>query len=244
MLKEQQPVEFEIVPLVIDRVLSKEEVLQWNKKQIDEIFVIFDFCYKDHKFNVTRETILAFEQYQNSSELLKDILKRINRFSTDEDFNPKSFYMRMNTVLRMVKMSIVQKPELMSPVTVDRVRLKPEYKWIDVLYDSNGTPKGEIIEPETSLIAAPENALSRAQNDMAGALSNVANVYSMIAGSITLAEIQKLKTMDKINALKSLSYIHSSVGKFRGSVKFTKINITKGTKEELESAMMDFSDDE
>lgn len=229
---------------VEDKVMSREDVLGMDKQQMDEMFTILDFCYDPdtHKYKVTRETILALEQYQDSSNLLKDVLRRINRYSTDADFNPKSFYMRMNTVLRVVKLAVTKQPDILSPLTVSRVRLKPEYKWVDVLYDGNGGPRQNALVPDVSVL--PEgNPLSAAQVDMAGALSQVANVYKMIAGSITYEEILKLKTMDKINALKSLSYIHSSVGKFRGSVKFTKINITKGSKEELESAMLDFDDE-
>lgn len=228
-----------------DKVMSQQDILLMNKEQLDEIFNILDFCYdkETHKYKVTRETILALEQYQDNSELLRDILKRINRYSTDEDFNPKSFYMRMNTILRVLKLGINKQPDLLSPLTVSRVRLKPEYKWVDVLYDGNGAPRQNILIPETHVMPV-ESPINQAQADMASALTQVANVYTMIAGSITYEEIQKLKTMDKINALKSLSYIHSSVGKFRGSMKFTKINITKGNKEELESAMLDFSDDE
>lgn len=228
----------------VEKVMSQEDVLSMSKEQMDEIFTIMDFCYdKDsHKFKVSRETVLALEQYQEASPLLRDILKRINRYSTDEDFNPKSFYMRMNTVLRVLKLAVAKRPEIMSPLTVSRIRLKPEYKWVDVLYDGNGAPRQNALEPQTSILPAT-SPINQAQADMASALTQVANVYTMIAGSITYEEIQKLKTMDKINALKSLSYIHSSVGKFRGSMKFTKINITKGSKEELEAAMLDLDED-
>ena len=172
------------------------------------------------------------------------VLKRINRPSTMEGFKPKSFYMRMNTFQRMVKTAITQKPEILSPFTVQRVRMKPEYKWVDMLYDGNGQPRTEVLTPETNLLPTVDNPLSKSQLDMANAISDVANVYRMIAGSITYDEIKKLKPMEKINALKSLSYVHSSVGKFKPSMKFTKININKGSKEDLEAAILDFNDED
>lgn len=246
-LKKKEPVPLDPASIpditLRDHVMGINDVAAMSKEELDEMFTILDFCYNDkHKFSVSRETVLALEQYQENSAFLKEILRRIDRFTTDEDFNVKSFYMRMNTVLRVLKIQITRQPKLLSPLTISRIRLKPEYKWIDLLYDGNGDPKQDNLVPETRIVPS-ENPLSQSQLDLASSLSQVASVYSMIAGSITYEEIQKLKTMEKINSLKLLSYVHNSVGKFKGSMKFTKINITKGSKEELESAMLDFDED-
>lgn len=91
------------------------------------------------------------------------------------------------------------------------------------------------------IIVTPINA----SEVLVGAVNQVIGIYNKIAASITDDDIKKMKPNEKILALQKLSYLHSATKKMKPtSMKFLQINTDKKSAVELESALLNFNEDE
>ena len=119
-------------------------------------------------------------------------------------------------------------------------------------------PKVPIITSDEIVESVRENALILKQEEkpvvqtaqlspgdrLLATIEKVADVYDMVANSISQEEIDKMNVKDKINALKNLSYIHQTSKAFKPNVNFIKINSKTGSTEDLEQALLDFNEEE
>lgn len=217
-----------------------EEVLTWSIQEIEDYLMVLTECYSEGKLSITVEKIHFLEGKSKEYTVIDTIVKRINRPSDAIDFNYRSFAMRFSSTFRIVKKAIEKNPSLISPVTVGKLRFLPQFKWLDLLFDTNGAPSQFSRGNNSMQVIATITPAQR----LVDAMEHVANVYEMIGRSITLEDIQKLKTMDKINALKSLSYIHTSIGKFKPSKKFTEMKPESQSRESLEASLLDIGEEE
>lgn len=226
--------------------LKSAEIALWKPEIFEEYFIFTDFFYLEGRIKVSQETIRAAEQYADSSWFIDHMLQRINRPSDwvlwDDD--PKKAYQeafgRIMRNFSMVKKVIQQYPNLLNPLTVARQRQKPQWKWMDSIYDNEGRSKAPEPDSQEVSVIPSDSPISR----LAEAMGKVADVYDMLAGSISRKDIMSLSPKDRINALAKLSYIHTSLAKFKPSKTLNLINVQNGNKDELEAALMDFNNDE
>ena len=102
----------------------------------------------------------------------------------------------------------------------------------------NDTQK-QVALPD--VVVTPVNA----SEVLVGAVNKVIEVYNKIASSITDTDIKKMKPSEKILALQKLSYLHTATKKMRPtSLKFLQINTDKKSASELESAILNFDEEE
>ena len=230
--------------VIAGNLLKQTDVALWPLDRFQDYFLFADFFYVGGKIVVTRETVAAAEQYQDASNFMWEMLTRIDR-PLGEDWNMRQFYMRLSTILRTVKLTIEKYPDLISALTVQNNRNKVQYSWMNNLYDAGGKWKRPEIMPEVvpekSVAVLPEaTPVAR----LADAMGKVADVYYQLANSITIEEINAMSARDRIAALNKLSYIHTSMKKFKPSKVFVNINTNKEGKEKLEEALLNFDDDD
>lgn len=226
-----------------EKILNKEDVFKWSPLDFDEYFKIMDICYRGGKLAIDLNIVKAIEQYRGVSKMVDLILKCVNKPTSDPQFKLRSFFMRLNTFIRIVKQAIGDRPELVSPLTIERQMNKVEYDWMKKYYFDTGLKREIALVPVKTEIVQADGSAAGPQARLALAMGKVADVYEMIAGSITAAELKTLKPMDKINALKSLSYIHASVGKWKPGKGFKIANPSKASKEELEKELLNVNDE-
>lgn len=230
-------------PISIEGVMIREiDISKWNDLEFKEYFIFAEFFYKQGKIIATEETAQAAYQYAEASAFIGEMLTRINRpIIAGEEWNRRQFYMRLNSTLRTVNMYMKKHPEMLLQSIVIENRMKTHCQWMNDLYDAEGNVK-KVEEAPPMNLSVVEGV--QPASVLLEAMQRVANVYNALANSITEADIKKLDVKDRISALQKLSYIHTSAKKFKPNLKFTKINIKTGSKEELEEALLDFNNDD
>lgn len=228
-------------------LLREVEVASWDNEWFSEFFIFCEFFYNENgKIVVNNDTVTAAYQYRDSSWFLDEMLERIDRPVEDNvKWKPK-FYMRLNVLMRTVINGIKKKPEILSPVLVEKYRGKFQNDWMNKIYDGSGKPKTTVVEitPTAEKEIIPSQGDILPSQRLQEAMGKVADIYDMIAGTITMKDIKGMNVKDKINALNKLSYIHNTTKKFKPSMNFIKINTKTGSKEELEQALLTFDDEE
>lgn len=232
-------------------LMRTEEMDSWDDKKFSDFFVFQDFFYgKDGKIHATKEIVQAVQQYKLASPFIVEMLEKINvplDPKKPEEWNYRKFFMKLQVIIRVVKNRIKGKPGILLPSLVKAQLEKKHCEWMKEVYENDGTPK--LITALTNkkpkdLLILPDEEISPGQK-LINAIGKVADVYDMIAGSIKPEDIQRLDTKDKINALQKLSYLYSAMKKTPPkNLNFIKINTKTGGKEELESALLDFGNDE
>jgi len=230
----------------IKGVIIKElDINMWDDKTFSEFFLFSDFFFgEDGKLNVNPSTVGVAEQYQDSSLFIKEMLTRIDYPLTSEVvWNRRKFFMRLNVMFRMVKKAIEKRPELLLPSLVIKQFNKKQYRWMNNLYNPDGIVRMVTITEERRLARTSANEITPSER-LQEAMSKVADVYDMIAGTITEKEIKAMNVKDRINALNKLSYIHATQKKFKPNMNFIKINTKSGSAEQLENELLNFANDD
>lgn len=228
-------------------LLKQADVKVWTPAVFHEYFTFCDMFYHGGKILVTLEAVLAAEQYQDASRFIYEMLARIDRPTSMEEWDARSFYMRLNTLMRVVKQTIQKFPELLTPLTVDKQRIKPQYSWLDDIYADSGKvkqPEAVVEAPKVQTGLVAMSPLAPAQR-LADAMGKVADLYYAIAESITDDDIQSLSPEKKINALNKLSYVHANMKQKGLKVNFNFNKVTKGSSvEDMEAALLETDDNE
>lgn len=231
-------------------LIKQEDLDKWDEKKYKEFFLFIDFFYgKDGKLHATKEAVLAAQQYKMASPFFAEVLEKI-----DVPYNPKEpelwnyrkFFMKLQTYIRVIKNKIIKNPSVLLPSLAEEQLSKLHCAWMLPYYEKDGTPK-KIVTLTTKpkeLLTIDGSEISPGQK-LINAIGKVADVYDMIADSISYDDIQRLDTKDKINALQKLSYLYTAMKKTPPkNMNFIKINTKTGGKEELENALLDFGNDE
>lgn len=241
-------------PSLAGYLLRTDDIVKWNAETWNEYFQFSDFFYDAKgKIIVNQETVDAVEQYRTVSRFIDEMLVRIDR-PFDEDMDLKvwknQFFMRLNNLMRTVKVTIQKFPELLIPLVVEQQRSKVQFAWMNKIYNAEGKVINanvgggvpEILQGTDMEIIPPSDV--GASQRLLNAMDKVAEVYDNLANSITPKEIKSMNVKDRIAALQKLSYIHTANKKFKPNMNFIKINTNKGGREELEAALLDFGNEE
>lgn len=129
---------------------------------------------------------------------------------------------------------ITIKSEPVFTVDLEKEKEMRQKKFMDEHPNFNNKRK-HISLPD--VVVTPVNAAEV----LVGAINNVIGLYNKISESIDDVDIKKMPLKDKINALQKLSYIHTATKKFQPKMQFIKIDTTKASATDLESALLDFN---
>ena len=95
----------------------------------------------------------------------------------------------------------------------------------------------------TTLKEKSEVQLATAEVSLANSIAKTAKLFDTIIDSIDPSEINDMKVTEKINALKSLSFIYVQSNKLTPSkAVFQKINVFSAKVEDLEKGLLDFAE--
>ena len=227
-----------------------DDVELWDDKKFNDYYIFLDFLVgKDGKVHVTRDAVHAAQKFKLASPMISEILERIDvplNMRDPDVWNYRKFYMRLQTVIRIVNTRLKVKPSLLIPALVKRERVKAHCAWMNDFYDEENIPKQSLPAPKRRANSKPllvlEEDISPAQK-LINAIDKVANIYNLIADSIEQEDIDRLDVKDKINALQKLSYLYGAMKKTPPkNLKVININTKTGSKEELEEALLSLDD--
>lgn len=235
--------------------ISREDILKWDESKCHEVMLFCTFFYDEDtgKITPTRECLIAAEQYSDSSEVFKDMLAIINYPSSTEPFKKNKVYLKLLPIFRSFQLTIKKFPEKLLPTTVTTFWFKKQFEWLHDVYKEDGTvkPTPVVVTPiqeennnKNSKVVVLTSETYNASLRLQEATQKLIELYNGIVDSISIKEIQKLSAKDKILALNKLSFINTSVKKTKHTAKILNIDPTKATKEDLESNLLDFGEDE
>lgn len=236
-------------------MLRQADVAKWEYQKFIDFFTFLDRFYEfkgegDGKVSVTLLKIQQAELdlKENPEGSFAEFMWRINQWT--EPFDGaihKKFYIRVATLMRIVFQYCKKHPTVIGPEIQEFCKGKVQYQWILENYHVTKSNTGVEIVQE-SHIGYQGNSMNmgvssaKADEKMLNAIVKVADVFEMIAGSISKKEIEKMSITQKINSLQKLSFVQNLVKGFKpNSIVFKQMNINKAGKDELEQALLDFN---
>ena len=230
---------------------TKAELGNWPTQKF---FSFLDFCNHfmilekgGHRISITTEKIREMEKIMRGpTHPYQEFLFRINQFSTDPESTQRKFLYKHGAFMRNVLGYLKMNPAIITEEMRAIIEPNNRFNWCLRLTKLQMTRVGaEVIVPDTldNVMYKKKQVQSpNADKMLIDSLIKVANVFDMIAGSIKKKDIESMTPSQKIMALSKLSFVHATARNFKpGSAVFQKINVFQAGKEELESALLDFS---
>lgn len=231
-------------------LIKVADVHNWNEDQIEQFLKFCDVFYEGEKITVNAGSVAIAETYRNEYPLFGDLLDRAGTGITEKNFdkNRQKFVMRISTIIRTFKNAVMAKPNLITPKMVVENFGKTHFQWMQKSYGSNGIPKdvpAVILQSTKDLGINVETVHAEITPSvrLQRASEKVIHIYDMLADSIDLKDIEKLSVKDRLTYLQKLSFVQTSKAKQKTNINFIKTNTKTGSKEELESALLDFTQD-
>lgn len=175
-----------------------------------------------------------------------EFMWRINVFTRNRQGTDRKFYYRLSATMRLIGMYVKSNPALMTDEMRGLLGKNPRLNWIIPHFKAVKTRLGpEVVVPDTRMTVGFQKETTKALNPEVSYMESMlkaANVFDMIVTSIRKSEIAEMTVKDKVNALSKLSFVFSQARNMKpNSQVFKQINVYKASKEELETAIMDFN---
>lgn len=232
---------------------TKTELSKWTTEKFSDFYKWTDWFYNAEKGKdaVNSFTIGAMNAYckKNPDHVWNEFWHRTAFKMKNGDWDGISGNARYMIMVRVVNNYVKANPVVLSQETIDSLKKKKNFSWVlECFKDTTLRIGAEIVEVSNKGITGtkPDN-MSRVESPekrLLEAMGKIANIYEMVASSITKKQIESMSVKDKIAALQKLSYVHQATRNFKpNSIIFNKINIHKDGREELEKAILDFSNE-
>lgn len=175
-----------------------------------------------------------------------EFMTRINLPTSIARATDSRFYNKLASMIRVVGGVLKENPVLVTEEIRALIKDNPRLNWALVHFKEVELSNGQTtVLKDTSdgsggvvPVATPQMALLETQ-------LKIASVGAMIVNSIKASEIKDMDIKDRINALAKLLPIYKSFNGNQGNTNvFNKINIIKATREDLESSLLGFNQNE
>lgn len=225
------------------------DIAKWDEQRfIDYI----DFCEffldgpKKDTYRVTQIKLNAMKKLieDDYNPNWHEFAIRINKWEV------QGYMQKLLAFSRIVFGFLKRNPAFITETILKRIEENPRFNWCLVNFKIDKTRTGiEIIAPQTldnagnaggskQIVSGREP--ERLFLDSAYKLMNIINT---VASSIKPADIKKMKTTEKIKALRELSYVFTLTKGYKpNSQIFQQINVYSAGREDLEKAILDYAE--
>lgn len=222
--------------------LNYAELSDWTPEKFISFFDFISFISVYTKeASITPEVLTQIQNHPN-----KEFLARFD--IPFNEYAPQIIARRIRDVVMQLS-SIVgrflkENPGLMTESMLEVTNRIPRFKSLSAHFKVVQTDTGAIvIEPNNAVEYIPQAVKSaNAEVGLMEVVLKTTNVINIILDSINPRDIKSMETKDKIAALQKLSFIFTHSKQVKGNTNtFNKINIVNASKDDLEKAVMEFT---
>lgn len=239
--------------VVISKSPTKRELSAWTEKQWITFLRFCEFYIvtkEDGKVSIS----ITKEKWAEGEEVLKmpdhpfhEFLYRINFFTFDSNASQKKFYFKLVSMMKFILGYLRVNPSLVSDEMKKIIEPNPRLNWC--------LKQTKVIETAIGDIVVPDK-MDRVEGDKKGSNQNIAsyeqqlqesmikttNLLDRLVGEAAGRPLNKMETKDLLMAIGRMSWVFSAGRQMKPNQQiFNQINIHKSSREELESAILNFN---
>lgn len=228
---------------------KRVDLVEWNEKKY---LAFFDSLLRftdnqDQKIIITTEALMKLEQdaFSGQYPFLHELVIRIHQLTTDPKATPHKFYNKYTAIIRQVGNYLKLHPSLVSPQMKSVIESHPRLSWITKHYEVKDTKVGIPITVPTKrdavtstgeLTTNPNPDLMRLETEL-----KIADIAHIAAHSIKPGELRKLPVKDRVKIALAAHKVSSEKKAVPNIGKINQLVINKASREDLESALLDFN---
>ena len=231
----------------------KRDVVDWGDNKLLQFLKLIDYFTQEGKFKCTKETVETAYMRMVDEPFWQEFLVRIDK--PPEKYTPRQFYYRFLAFARVPLSWIKANPHTITPEMAEIISVNPRMEWVRSSFEIKKTETGiEVIEmkqdettdpgiknvvPSISNVPQPEVIFNQAMLKMSG-------VFRDLLSDIKVKDIKKMNVEKRIKLAISMSAsLSKSFSQYKPNIAiFQKININKTGREDLESTILTFSNNE
>lgn len=225
--------------------LTKKEIEGWKQERFYD-FIEFARYFMDT--DTEEATLLITKERVKKAETkfipidyhpFQEFLFRIDRFTSQSDFDCERFRKRLHLMMVMVLRYLKEHPHRIDDRIRELVGINPRLNWCLSLVKEEETRIGTIVVANNT--DADGKVITQVTPDklMLESLANVASLINELTGSFTASELKKMKTNDKFSAISKLSFVYNVGKNFKPNAGvFKQINIINSKPEDIEKTLL------
>ena len=231
---------------------TKYSCVDWSDTKWLAFVKFIDFWVEEGSFRITKEKMEIAEERAKDEPYWEEFNVRLDKSTKDEKMTNKSFQMRLMAFARNPLSWLKENQYAVTPEMLSLMKGNPRMEWaldpIKEVTSKSGVPHialdkddvtNEIIKNPTPQVTNPKSPLVMYEQG----LMDLAGLFKSLTSGIKASELKKMSAKDRLNIANKLfgSLNKAFSGKSPSTVVFKQMNVNNATKEDLEKAMLDYS---
>ena len=227
---------------------EKREIVDWDETKLHQYLKFVDFFTEGDKFNFSPSHFATAKRRAQDELFWDEFLMRINAEPGD-----KGFRQRFNTQHRVILSWVKENPHVLTTEMYNLMCKSPRLSWAVKHFKTVETEMGVVVvERDLDETTDPNNinAQPGLQNVKSPQLIYEESLYSLttlfrsLVKSVPMSDLKTITPTKRIELANQLARtLAANFSKYKPNIAvFQNININKGKREELESAIHEYAE--
>lgn len=240
---------------VIEGVLPKKaEIVDWSSEKIMALLQLADFFTLSNKFNVNKETIGTFQSRALEEAFWMEFNVRIGHQLDRADFSKQKFNMRLIAMVRTVLGWLKSNPHAITNEMRELMEPNERLNWALDPFKMKTTAIGaEIVAIDNRETTDPNMANATASTNLTvpeiqyhQGLLHMSSIFKQITGGLTANDFKKMSVSERLKIANSIAQTLGRAfnTKVPSTVIFKKLTVNSAGRDDLEKAMLQYSQEQ
>ncbi len=231
---------------------KKRDVQEWSEKTYLAFFSLVNRLTVlkglTSQVKVTSEVLMKLEQdaFSGQFPFLEELVVRMDNLTTDPKSSPRSFFLRLSALIRLVGVYVREHPSIMTEEMKALVEPNPRLNWMLEHYVKKESKIGVpmVVERRVDNVQGERQVMDRTDTQIRFMESMVkaTDLTHRLLKGINGTDLKNLSTKDRISLGFAGVKLLASMKNYKPNIGvFNQINIKAAGRDELEEAMLDLN---